>query len=278
MNIAAKRGNLKYAKVDVLSNETAIKEIERPGARSIKAGRIIWLNAPDIAKYAKPGQFVMLRCGDSTLPRPLGIHQVKEDRLALFYTVWEGGRGTEWLSNQAAGATIDVFGPLGNGFTIQPEAKRLLLVAGGMGLAPLVFLTQEAMKTGHPVTLLYGTADKARYPWRLLPSGFELVEITEDGSLGKQGKATDFIAPYSHFIDQVFACGPLPMYRELISSREKLGLSDKPIQVSLEVRMGCGRGVCYSCTVKTKSGLKQVCKDGPVFNLDDLDENELPAV
>ncbi|MQY72862.1 MAG: hypothetical protein GH142_04240, partial [Dehalococcoidia bacterium] len=76
-------------------------------------------------------------------------------------------------------------------------------------------------------------------------------------------------------VDQVFACGPMPMYRDMFNRQRELKLEGRPVQVSLEVRMGCGVGVCYGCTVKTKSGLKQACKDGPVFNLDDMLWNEL---
>ena len=94
-----------------------------------------------------------------------------------------------------------------------------------------------------------------------------MVNATDDGSEGYKGPATDLIAAYINHGEQLFACGPLPMYKTMAQMPE---LKDKPVQVSLEIMMGCGVGVCYGCTIKTKSGLKQVCKDGPVFDLEDI--------
>ena len=97
------------------------------------------------------------------------------------------------------------------------------------------------------------------------------MPVTEDGSQGYKGMVIDLIPKYIEKVDQVFACGPLAMYKAMHRQKDELKLRLKPVQVSLEVRMGCGAGVCYSCTIKTKNGLKQVCKDGPVFNFDDID-------
>jgi dihydroorotate dehydrogenase electron transfer subunit len=160
---------------------------------------------------------------------------------------------------------------VGNGFSINPDSNSLLLVAGGNGIAPLYFLAQEALEKRCSVTLLYGTADKNRCS---IPPQIKLVSATEDGTVGYRGKITDLLPQYTGRADQVFVCGPLGMYKEMYSKREEL-LKDKPTQVSLEVRMGCGLGVCYGCTVKTKKGLKQVCKDGPIFALDDILWDEL---
>ena len=169
-----------------------------------------------------------------------------------------------------AGDNIDIFGPLGNGFSIQPAARNLLLLAGGMGIAPLYFLALEAVKKGCSVKLLYGTPNKNRYPESLLPSQLELISVTDDGSIGTKGMVTDILPDFADWADQIFTCGPLPMYLDIACRKQELKLKDKSVQVSLEMRMGCGLGVCYSCTIKTKKGLEQVCKDGPVFNLDDI--------
>jgi len=158
---------------------------------------------------------------------------------------------------------------LGNGYTIYPDAKNLLLVAGGIGIAPLYFLAQEALNNKKSVTLLYGTADNKR---RSIPPPIKLVSATEDGTVGHRGMITDLLPDYINWADQVFACGPLPMYQAMARMPK---LRNKPVQISLEVRMGCGLGVCYGCTVKTKNGLRQVCKDGPVFNLNDILWEEL---
>ena len=112
----------------------------------------------------------MVRCGGAlTLPRPFSIHQVNGDRIALFYVVWENGKGTGWLSECEVSDTIDLFGPLGNGFSVQPASRNLLLVAGGTGIAPLYFLAQEALRRDCSVTLLLGAQTAAQlYPEHLL--------------------------------------------------------------------------------------------------------------
>ncbi|MFC1965094.1 dihydroorotate dehydrogenase electron transfer subunit, partial [Chloroflexota bacterium] len=160
------------------------------------------------------------------------------------------------------------FGPLGNGFTLPTTPQEILLVAGGIGIAPLVFLAKEANQQGNKVTLLLATSSKTSLlPDDILPLQTNIF-ITEDGSYGHKGLATDWLeSPHSFTQKPIFACGPLPMYKTMAQIP---GLKDKPVQISLETRMACGLGVCYGCTVKTKNGLKQVCKDGPVFDLDDI--------
>ena len=233
---------------------------------------LIWLKSAEVASEAKPGQFVMARCSESPelpLRRPLSIHQTDGDKLALLFNVV--GNGTYWLSKRQKGNTIDLLGPLGNSFSINPDSNNLLLVAGGNGIAPLYFLTQEALRKRCSVTLLYGTAGRKRYS---ISPPIELASATEDGTVGHRGKVTDLLPQYIDRADQVFVCGPLGMYKEMHTKRGKL-LKDKPTQISLEVRMACGLGVCFGCTVKTKKRLKQVCKDGPVFDLDDILWDEL---
>ena len=236
---------------------------------------LMWLESPRLASQAQPGQFVMAHCGEDTLlRRPFSIHQLEGKRLALLFNVV--GRGTHWLSQRQAGDNLDLLGPLGNGYTIYPDSKNRLLVAGGIGIAPLVFLAQKALKPGCSVTLLLGAQTKSQlYPKNLLPPEVKLITATEDGSAGKRGLVTDLLPDFSGWADQVFACGPLPMYQAMARMPQ---LRHKPVQISLEVRMGCGLGVCYGCTVKTRSGLKQVCKDGPVFNLNDILWEELRGV
>ena len=230
---------------------------------------LMWLDCPEIPQEARAGQFVMVRCGEETvLRRPLSVHQTDENRFALLYAVI--GKGTQWLAACQPGDKLDVFGPLGNGFTVHPDSRNLLLVAGGMGIAPLMFLADRAVAEGRDVvTLLYGTANRDRY---YVPSGVTEVAATEDGSVGYQGMVTELISQYVGRADQMFACGPLPMYRDMATMPE---LKNKPVQVSLEMRMGCGFGVCYSCTIRTVNGLKQVCKDGPVFELNEINWEEI---
>jgi len=254
---------LKQVTASVISNNEVM-----PGVH------LIWLESPQIVSTTQPGQFIMVRCGEGfkhPLRRPLSIHQLANgSKLALLFNVV--GKGTHWLAQCQIGDNIDLLGALGNGYSIHPESHKLLLLAGGIGIAPLRFLADEAIKRGHSVTLLRGTPTKPFYPDTLLPSGIELVTATEDGSSGHKGMITDLLPDFADWADQIFACGPIPMYKAIAQMPE---LKGKPVQISLEVRMGCGRGVCYGCTVKTKRGLKQVCQDGPVFDLEDILWDEL---
>jgi dihydroorotate dehydrogenase electron transfer subunit len=238
---------------------------------------LLWLEAPEIAAEARPGQFVMVACGgDTFLPRPFSIHRVDGGRLALLFKVV--GQGTRWLSQCKKGGRLDIFGPLGNGFTVFPESNNLLLVGGGMGIAPLCFLADYAAGEGKKVTVIQGARSAAcllpvacpqkLYDKGVLPVSFQCLNATEDGSEGFKGLATQLVPHYLKGIDQVFACGPAAMYRTMARMPELKGI--KNIQLSLEIMMGCGTGVCYGCTIKTKKGLKQVCKDGPVFEMGEL--------
>ncbi len=230
---------------------------------------LIWLNSPQISKSVIPGQFVMVGCGEKNLlRRPFSVHRVDDvkDNIALLYSIV--GRGTEWLSETKTGKYLSLLGPLGNGFSISPKSKEILLVGGGMGIAPLTFLAQEAFKKNLSVKLLLGAQSQSSLcPGYLLPKGIECITTTEDGSCGRMGLVTVCLGELTASADEVFACGPSPMYRAL--AKEPC-LKDKPFQVSLEVRMACGTGICYGCTTKTRNGLKQVCNDGPVFELSDV--------
>ncbi len=260
---------------EITKNNQVLESLFRTHRRNLTGSHIIWLRCPEIAREARPGQFVMVRCGEECLlPRPFSIHQVNDqDGMALFFGVWEDGRGTHWLSQRQVGDKIDLLGPLGNGFSIHPTSHNLLLVAGGIGIAPLYSLAQNAISKGCSVTILSGASTASQlYPTHLLPPKIKLITATEDGTAGEKGPITDFLPDYVNRADQVFACGPMLMYR--VMSTQHL-VKAKPVQISLEMRMGCGLGVCYGCTVKTKSGLKQVCKDGPVFDLDDILWDEL---
>ena len=240
---------------------------------------LMWLECPRIAQAARPGQFVMVHCGqENLLRRPLAIHRTNGDKtgLALMFAVV--GKGTSWLSRCQPGDVLDLLGPLGNGFSIDPVAYNLLLVAGGIGIAPLSFLAQEATASNCSVALLPGAKTSTQLcPSHLLPKGVKCFTATEDGSAGTRGMITDLLPKYLSWADQVFACGPGAMYRTIASQNRKL-FRPKQVQVSLEVRMACGLGMCYGCTVKTKQGLKQVCQDGPVFNLDDIVWSEFAGI
>ena len=149
-------------------------------------------------------------------------------------------------------------------------------MAGGMGIAPLFFLAEEASKEGYSITVLIGIRTAMVYLKRSSAIKGKFIITTEDGTDGQQGIVTDLLPDYADRADQIFACGPVPMYRNMADNYPQL--KSKSIQVSLEARMGCGFGVCYGCTVRTKDGLKQVCKDGPVFELKDIIWDELAFI
>ncbi|UCD53860.1 MAG: dihydroorotate dehydrogenase electron transfer subunit [Dehalococcoidia bacterium] len=269
---------MKQVVATVTSNERLWREYREHGRLKYLGTWLMWLNCPELASKAKPGQFVMVHCGeDCLLLRPFSIHQIKDDNIALFYAVLADGKGTNWLSQRKKDDKVKLPIPysLGNGFSIRSGSNNLLLVAGGNGIAPLYFLAQEALRKDCSVTLLYGTANKNRYPEHLMPSGIELVAATEDGTVGQKGMITDFLPDFVDRADQIFVCGPTEMYRNMARRKKELKFEGKQVQISLEVRMGCGLGVCYGCTVKTKEGLKQVCKDGPIFDLDSILWDEL---
>jgi dihydroorotate dehydrogenase electron transfer subunit len=199
----------------------------------------------------------------------LSIHQIAESgQVYFFFKVI--GKGTAWLSLCRKGEKLNILGPLGNGFSIRPTSKKLLLVAGGIGVAPLTFLAQQALTQEKSVALLLGAHAKDElYPQKLLPSEIETIITTEDGSYGEKGKVTDILSRYVNWADQIYACGPIAMYKA-IADQSKQWRNKKPVQVSLEVRLGCGIGACFGCSIRTKYGMKQVCRDGPVFNPDEV--------
>lgn len=238
------------------------------------------VKAPEIAAIARPGQYVMVRCGEGNvmpLRRPLGIHRMSKDGISLLFTVV--GRGTEWLSQRKGGEQVDLFGPLGNGFKVYPSSRDLLLVAGGVGVAPLLALAEYAKASGLKFKLVIGEKSAAKiYPKHLLPKGIKPFVTTEDGSIGQKGMVTDLLPEFAPEADQIFVCGPLPMYKAMAKMGKKLG--DKPTQVLLETVMGCGVGACLGCSIETKRGRRLVCKDGPVFEFGDIlwDKIATPAV
>jgi dihydroorotate dehydrogenase electron transfer subunit len=185
---------------------------------------LLQLDAPEIAAEAKPGQFIMVGCDrDTILPRPFSIHSASDGRVALLFAVV--GKGTEWLAARKQGDVLDIFGPLGNGYTINEKSGNLLLIGGGMGIAPLRFLAETAAAAGKTVTVLQGartgsllvpinTSQKI-YGKGVHPSAIQCVNATEDGTEGFKGLATQLIPHYLKGIHQVFACGPMPMYKTM---------------------------------------------------------------
>jgi dihydroorotate dehydrogenase electron transfer subunit len=232
---------------------------------------------PNLVANAKPGQFVEILCrtpwsSDPLLRRAFSVYSADPQEGRMSVLVRPYGRGSGWLVEQQVGARLDVLGPLGNAFTVEPKSRNLLLVAGGVGAAPLLMLASDAVRKGLNVTYLLGamSADGLLSPQHL-PGEVEYIVATNDGSAGHQGFVTDLIPQYLQWADQVFSCGPEPMFRSV--RREVLAnrFASKPaVQMSVERTMACGVGACLGCVVETRSGMKTSCVEGPVFDMDEL--------
>jgi dihydroorotate dehydrogenase electron transfer subunit len=251
---------------------------------------LLSFHCPAIAKIAQPGQFLHIKVrGPTILRRPLSIHSVKGNDIYLLFRV--RGRGTLALSRYKSGDELDILGPLGQGFTIRPTAHgprptASILVAGGMGAAPLVFLAVQLKKQ----SMVHGPRSTGKKPKNIVllgaktksellcekefkKLGFEVKIATEDGSLGTQGTVVDVLNNYlstfySLLSTFVYACGPNAMLFEISKILEKHPQTTG--QVSFEQFMGCGIGICCGCTINTKNGFKKACKDGPVFDIRDV--------
>jgi dihydroorotate dehydrogenase electron transfer subunit len=187
---------------------------------------------------------------------------------AILYDV--RGRGTALLSQKRPGDTLPIFGPLGKGYRLDSRSQNVLLVAGGLGVAAVMAMADQALAAGKSVTLLQGARTTPKlFPHQMLPADVEAVSATDDGSSGHHGRVTDLLPDYLPWADQVFACGPNPMFASMadVMRRQR---SRKPVQALLEERMGCGTGVCYGCAVFTRKGVRLVCRDGPRFELRDV--------
>lgn len=227
-----------------------------------------------LAKEARPGQFAHIKVGaglEPLLRRPISIHGL-DDRDAVAFLYQVKGAGTNALAAKKVGETIDAIGPMGNGFTVNERISRVILVAGGIGAAPLMFLAQRYRATGTPVTVLLGarTKDCLLCLADFKSLGCAVIVTTDDGSHGQRGYVTDVLEQQiatGPGPAAIFACGPVMMMRRVGTIA---GLYDVRCEVSLEERMACGVGACLGCAVMTTAGYKRVCADGPVFIAEEI--------
>jgi dihydroorotate dehydrogenase electron transfer subunit len=222
-----------------------------------------WLNR------AKPGQFVMLRVHNNTEPllrRPISLCAVTPTGVELLFKIC--GTGTERMSAWPIGHQVDIIGPLGNGFTPPLPQTPVCLVAGGIGIAPLICMARWLLsnRPDCDVRMFLGTQTStdidAYTPF--IPDGYTLQIATEDGSRGERGFVTDILAAasYSKPAAMIYGCGPMPMLEALADLTHRTG---QTCQISLEAHMACGIGACLGCTVPTGSTNVRVCADGPIF-------------
>ena len=222
-----------------------------------------------VSEIGKPGRFVHIRTSDGFDPllrRPVSISSVDEEAGTMTLIYRAEGKGTALLSRKAAGETVDVLGPLGNGFPAEAAkaGSRALIVGGGIGVPPLYGLSEKLKAAGvEPVHVLgFQSADVAFYEEQFGELG-ETHLATVDGSAGTKGFVTDVIRSLPGEFDVYYSCGPLPMLTAVSSEME--GTEG---YLSFEERMGCGIGACFACVCRTDSnekGYVKVCSDGPVF-------------
>ena len=235
----------------------------------------MWLKTEQIAKEAVPGQFISVYSNDSgrMLPRPISICEMDKEKGALRIVYRVAGKGTEEFSCCKAGDTLDILGPLGNGFPLEqcPEGKKAFLIGGGIGIPPMVQLSKELQGE---VQVVAGYRDELFLTEELKANG-TLYLATEDGSAGTKGNVLDCIRENGLTADVIYACGPTPMLRAIKSYAEEHRID---CWISMEERMACGIGACLACVCKSKEiddhskvHNKRICKEGPVFHAQDVE-------
>lgn len=223
------------------------------------------LECPGIASQAVPGQFVHIGVPGFQLRRPVSICELDETRLRLVFQV--RGAGTKALAALEPGASMDLLGPLGNGFPALPAGSKVLLVGGGIGVPPLLAL---ARRYGTDATALLGSRSQDAV---ILEDDFSQVcdtrIATDDGSRGRRGFVSSLLEQRltEGPADMVFACGPTAMLKGIVTITQAHGV---PAKISVEERMACGVGACLVCACRTvrdgKEIYSHVCTDGPVFD------------
>lgn len=215
----------------------------------------------DTTEIGNPGQFVEIAIPGRFLRRPISVCHWAENRLILIYKVV--GTGTADLSAMTPGTELNVLTGLGNGYCLENSGDRPLLLGGGVGVPPLYGLCRALLAQGKTPAVILGfnTKEEVFYEDEFRALGVNVTVCTVDGSYGVKGFVTDAMdRPYTHF----YTCGPGPMLRAIDRKANTSG------QFSLEERMGCGFGACMGCTIETKLGPRRVCKDGPVFNREEV--------
>lgn len=241
----------------LLSNELIASRVYKMRLRGATDG----IRAGQFVDIAVPGQF---------LRRPISVCDVEGDVLTLIYKVV--GDGTRKMSQLQAGAMLNVLTCLGNGYNLAKAGNKPLLVGGGVGVPPLYYLAKQLRAAGKTVRVILGfnTREEVFFEDEFRQLGCEVQVTTADGSYGIKGFVTAALPTEGESEGSYYyACGPLPMLRALVQAAGTNG------EVSMEERMGCGFGICVGCSIQTKTGIKRVCKEGPVFRVDELNSLEV---
>lgn len=231
----------------------------------------MWLKTEQIAGKAKPGQFISLYCHDGSrmLPRPISICEIdaKDHALRIVYRV--AGKGTEEFSQLSTGDSVEIVGPLGNGFPL--KEKKAFLIGGGIGIPPMVELAKQ-LNCEKQMVLGYRDTLFLQEEFKGLGS---MYVATEDGSCGTEGNVLDAIRENGLDAEIIYACGPTPMLKAIKEYAMANGIE---CWLSLEEKMACGIGACLACVCKSKEkdshsnvNNKRVCKEGPVFRAEEVE-------
>jgi dihydroorotate dehydrogenase electron transfer subunit len=229
---------------------------------------VLTLQSPELVSVARPGQFINIKINDLGFPllrRPFSIYHVEETHIQIIFNVT--GVGTRELSLKRPGDYLDILGPLGCSFTTEGEFGTALLVAGGLGVAPLPMITSFLLKSKKPI----GTFLGVRTGDQLVTTHLMNVRsATDDGSVGYHGTVVDLLRSElqtkKYLEPKIFACGPNPMLKSLSLLAEEFNV---PCEVSLESVMACGIGICQGCPVERVGNEKKyslICKEGTVFD------------
>lgn len=233
---------------------------------------ILTLHAPEIAASVRAGQFLNIRTIDSITPllrRPFSVYNREGENLQVIFNVV--GIGTRVLASGPHPEPLDIIGPLGNSFGVGADFDEALLVAGGLGVAPMPLLTAELKRSQRTLRTFLG----ARNASQIVEQHLENVEVaTDDGSGGHRGTVVDllrkWLAAAPNARRKIFACGPTPMLRALSEFAAGAGIA---CELSLESPMACGIGICQGCPVEMRNGPRKyalVCRDGTVFDSNDV--------
>jgi dihydroorotate dehydrogenase electron transfer subunit len=234
----------------------------------------MWLQTERIAGEALPGQFLSVYSKDESrlLPRPISICQIDRERgrLRLVYRI--AGKGTAEFAGYEAGETLEIVGPLGNGFPLEKGYEKVFLIGGGIGIPPMVELSKQLPGEKQ---IVVGYRSSQLFLKEELEQNGTVYIATEDGSVGTEGNVLDAIRENGLSADAIFACGPTPMLRALKAYAAEQGMD---CYLSLEERMACGIGACLACVCKsmdvdahTHVKNKRICKDGPVFSAEEIE-------
>ncbi len=224
---------------------------------------VSWFHSPDISKFTKPGQFVMMESGQYLL-RPFSIYEIEKECAGFLYRVIGGGTG--FLSRLRPNERVLIHGPLGKGFNFSGnKSKPILIVAGGIGIATFPLVARSAFESGYKIKTLYGARSNNDLVCIDQMKKYGDIEIiTDDGSSGQKGFVTELLTNElnKNKEQDIFVCGPTPMLKSVIKACNEFNVT---AQVSFEEYMACGYGVCMSCVIKSGDKYVRTCIEGPVM-------------